>query len=433
MTNAVTRRPEERELLHAAFRSFDEAAHTLQQSYSALTARVEQMDLELAKSNEALRRQLGDNEAMRVHLDGILESLSTGVLVVDDGETISRSNRAAETLLGATDVELRNRRVTDVLADAGLGLRDRPQRIGQTVLSISRVPLRNDSGKRSGHLILFQDITRVYQLEEQLQRKERLAAMGELIGRIAHEIRNPLGSVELFASMLQRDLAEHSSAKRYARQISQAVQSMDRLLANLLLYMRPVRMARDWHGAEPLIGESIKLAAHALTKVPIDIRVDIGREVHAIWCHDGQLKQVLVNLIVNAVQAMPHGGVLTISLSQEPRQALGMPAVRLTVRDSGMGIDPAHRSRIFDPFFTTKDEGTGLGLAIVYSIVEAHQGRIDVESTVEQGTACSIILPHPSSGGDPNEAQGGTRSESDSGAALPIEHEAVIAEEWSHE
>src|SRR6185437_14261259 len=424
---------EERELLHAAFRSFDEAAQTLQQSYGALTARVEQMDLELAQSNEALRRQLGDNEAMRMHLDGVLESLSTGVLVTDDCGTISRSNRAAETLLGATDAELRNRRATDVLAGAGLGVCDRSQRIGQTVISISRVPLRNDSGERSGHLILFQDITRIYQLEEQLQRKERLAAMGELIGRIAHEIRNPLGSVELFASMLQRDLAEHSSSKRYAQQISEAVQAMDRLLANLLLYMRPVRMARDWHVAEPLIGESIKLAAHALTRVPIEIRVNISREVHAIWCHDGQLKQVLVNLIVNAVQAMPHGGVLTISLSQEPRQALGMPAVRLTVRDSGMGIDPAHRSRIFDPFFTTKDEGTGLGLAIVYSIVEAHQGRIDVESTVEQGTACSIILPHPSSGGDPNEAQGGTRSESDSGAALPIEHEAVIAEEWSHE
>ncbi|MGE3976614.1 MAG: PAS domain-containing protein, partial [Nitrospira sp.] len=207
MTNAVTGHPEERELLQAAFRSFDEAAHTLQQSYGALTARVEQMDLELAQSNEALRRQLGDNEAMRVHLDGILESLSTGVLVVDACETISRSNRAAETLLGATDAELRNRRSTDVLMGAGLGVCDRPQRIGQTVVSISRVPLRNDSGERSGHLILFQDITRIYQLEEQLQRKERLAAMGELIGRIAHEIRNPLGSVELFASMLQRDLA----------------------------------------------------------------------------------------------------------------------------------------------------------------------------------------------------------------------------------
>ncbi|MBS0183013.1 MAG: hypothetical protein JSS39_11485 [Nitrospira sp.] len=433
MTNVVTGQPEERELLQAAFRSFDEAAHTLQQSYSALTARVEQMDLELAQSNEALRRQLSDNEAMRVHLDGILESLSTGVLVVDAYETISRSNRAAETLLDATDAELRNRRATDVLAGAGLDVCDRPQRIGQTVVSISRVPLRNDSGERSGHLILFQDITRIYQLEEQLQRKERLAAMGELIGRIAHEIRNPLGSVELFASMLQRDLAERSSAKRYAQQISEAVQSMDRLLGNLLLYTRPVRMVRDWHLAEPLIGESIKLAAHALTRVPVQIRVDISREVRSIWCHDGQLKQVLVNLIVNAVQAMPNGGVLAIGLSQEPPQALGMSAVRLTVRDSGIGIDPAHRSRIFDPFFTTKDEGTGLGLAIVYSIVEAHQGRIDVESTVGQGTACAIILPHPSIGGDPHEVQVRMRNEPESSDALPGAHEVMSAEEWSYE
>ncbi|BFU90932.1 MAG: sensor histidine kinase [Nitrospira sp.] len=433
MTNVVTGQPEERELLQAAFRSFDEAAHTLQQSYSALTARVEQMDLELAQSNEALRRQLGDNEAMRVHLDGILESLSTGVLVVDACETISRSNRAAETLLGATDAELRNRRATDVLAGAGLSVCDRPQRIGQTVVSISRVPLRNDSGERSGHLILFQDITRIYQLEEQLQRKERLAAMGELIGRIAHEIRNPLGSVELFASMLQRDLAERSSAKRYAQQISEAVQSMDRLLGNLLLYTRPVRMVRDWHLAEPLIGESIKLAAHALTRVPVQIRVDISREVHSIWCHDGQLKQVLVNLIVNAVQAMPNGGVLAISLSQEAPQTLSMSAVRLTVRDSGMGIDPAHRSRIFDPFFTTKDEGTGLGLAIVYSIVEAHQGRIDVESTVGQGTACAIILPHPSIDGDPHEVQVRMRNEPESSDALPGAHVVMSAEEWSYE
>lgn len=433
MTKAIAGHPEERELLHAAFKSFDEAAQTLQQSYNTLTARVEQMDLELARSNEALRRQLGDNEAMRMRLDGILESLSTGVLVVEDCGTISRSNRAAGTLLGATDVELRNRRAADVLMSAGLGLCDRPQRIGPTVVSISRVPLRNDSGDRSGHLILFQDITRIYQLEEQLQRKERLAAMGELIGRIAHEIRNPLGSVELFASLLQRDLAEHSSAKRYARQISQAVQSMDRLLTNLLLYTRPVRMARDWHLAEPLIGESIKLAAHALTRVPVQIRVDIGSEVRSIWCHDGQLKQVLVNLVVNAAQAMPNGGALAISLSQEPPQTLGVPAVRLTVQDSGMGIDPANRSRIFDPFFTTKDEGTGLGLAIVYSIVDAHQGRIDVDSTVGQGTACSIILPHPSIGGSLNDVQVLTRSEPESGDALPVEHEVVLAEEWSHE
>jgi two-component system, sensor histidine kinase FlrB len=433
MTSAMTRHPEERELLQAAFRSFDEAAHTLQQSYSALTTRVEQMDLELAQSNEALRRQLCDNEAMRVHLDGILESLSMGVLVMDDCEMITRSNRAAKALLGITDDELRNRRASEILAGAGLGVCDRPQRIGQAVVSISQVPLHNDSGEHSGHLILFQDITRMFQLEEQLQRKERLAAMGELIGRIAHEIRNPLGSVELFASMLQRDLGEHSSAKRYAQQISQAVQSMDRLLTNLLLYTRPVHLARGWHLAESLIEESIKLAAHAITKVPVEIRVDISQEIHSMWCHDGQLKQVLVNLVVNAVQAMPNGGVLAISLCQEPLQTLGIPAVRLTVQDSGIGIAPAHQSRIFDPFFSTKDEGTGLGLAIVYSIVDAHQGRIDVDSTVGQGTACSILLPHPASGGDPHAVHTATRNELEPSQSYPGEHTMALVEEWSHE
>jgi len=372
---SLTTNPDERALLQAAFQSFDEAAHTLQQSYSALTARVEEMDAELAQSNDALRRQLVDNEAMRVRLDGILESLSTGVVVVDECGIITRSNRAAEQLLGVSDVELRSHRIPEVLAGRGLTVSDRPQRIGQRVVSISQVPLRNDSGDDSGQLVLLQDITRVYHLEEQLQRKDRLAAMGELIGRIAHEIRNPLGSVELFASLLQRDLDVREPTQRYAQQISQAVRLMDGLLANLLLYMRPVHLTRAWHDTESLLNDSIELAAHAIAKVSVNIRIDISREVPLLWCHDGQLKQVVVNLVVNAVQAMPNGGELGISLSREPLETLGLSAVRLIVRDSGMGIDPAHRSRLFDPFFTTKDEGTGLGLAIVHSIVDAHHGR----------------------------------------------------------
>ncbi|MBX3325679.1 MAG: ATP-binding protein [Nitrospira sp.] len=430
---SITTNPEERALLQAAFRSFDEAAHTLQQSYSALTARVEEMDAELAQSNDALRRQLADNEAMRVRLDGILESLSTGVVVVDESGIITRSNRAAERLLGAGDVGLRSRSVPEVLERRGLTVSDRPQRIGQSVVSISQVPLRNASGGDSGHLVLFQDITQVYQLEEQLQRKDRLAAMGELIGRIAHEIRNPLGSVELFASLLQRDLEEHQPTQRYAQQISQAVQLMDGLLANLLLYMRPVHLTRAWHEAEPLLNDSIELAAHAITKVPVEIRVDISQEVPLIWCHDGQLKQVIVNLVVNAVQAMPNGGELAISLCREPLQTLGRSAVRLTVRDSGVGIDPAHRSRLFDPFFTTKDEGTGLGLAIVHSIVEAHHGRIDVESTVGQGTACSIILPHPSVTGDAGPTFSPGCEADDIGDAERTAREVVFMEDSSYD
>jgi two-component system, sensor histidine kinase FlrB len=395
MTTTIMRPREERDLLLAAFNTFDQAAQTLQQSYSTLTARVEQMDVELAQSNDALRQQLCENEAMRMHLDGILESLSTGVLVLDDAGLVTRSNKPAGELLEATNDELRGRCAADVLATVGLSVCDRPQRIGQAVITIAQSPLKADSGCHSGSLLLIQDITRIYQLEERLQRKDRLAAMGEMIGRIAHEIRNPLGSVELFASMLRRDLAEAPASQLYAEQISQAVQAMDRLLANLLIYTRPQRTPRSWHHAEPLILDSLTLAAHAITKTPVDIRLDLDPWIPSIWCHEGQMKQVALNLIVNAVQAMPAGGVLTISLKAEQPQTLGGPAIRLTVSDSGSGIDPAHRSRIFDPFFTTKDEGTGLGLAIVYAIVEAHQGRIDVESIVGQGTSFAIVLPHP--------------------------------------
>lgn len=398
MTIAATPDSDDKECLYAAFQSFDEAARTLQQSYSVLTARVEQVDLELAQSNDALRRQLHDNEAMRAHLDGILESLSTGVLVLDDAGIISRSNLSAARVLGLTDDELCGRHVASVLEDLELGLGDRPQRIGQAMVTITRAPLKASSRSCAGSLVLIQDITQVYQLEEQLQRKDRLAAMGEMIGRIAHEIRNPLGSVEIFSSLLRRDLEDRPSAKLYTEQISEAVQAMDRLLANLLAYTKPVRPFRAWHPAEPLILDSLSLAAHAITKVPVDIRLDLDPSIPEIWCHEGRMKQVVLNLIINAVQAMPNGGVLTISLKADQAQTLGVSAIRLTVRDSGAGIDPAFRSRLFDPFFTTKDDGTGLGLAIVYSIVEAHEGRIDVESVVGRGAVFSIVLPHPLEG-----------------------------------
>ena len=396
MTITETHHSEERECLQAAFESFDHAARTLQQSYGALTARVERMDMELASSNDALRRQLDENEAMRSHLNGILESLSSGVLVLDEAGVITRSNQPAAHLLGLTDTELRGRHAAAVLEDLGLTSCDRPQRIGPAMVTIMRSPLKTDSGCRTGSLVLIQDITRLYQLEEQLQRRDRLAAMGEMIGRIAHEIRNPLGSVELFASLLRRDLEDRPSTRLYAERISEAVQAMDRLLANLLAYTKPVRPFLAWHAAEPLILDSLSLAAHAITKVPVDIRLDLDPRIPAIRCHEGRMKQVVLNLIINAVQAMPAGGVLTISLKADHTHTLGVPGVRLTISDSGAGIDPAYRSRLFDPFFTTKDDGTGLGLAIVYSIVEAHQGRIDVDSVVGTGSSFTIVLPHPS-------------------------------------
>ena len=382
------------DLLHEAFRSFDDAAATLQQSYFTMTTRLEQLDVELADRNEALGRNLRANEELREHLTAIVESLSTGLLVMDTEGTITRCNQAGEQLLGLTREEIMGRSLAACLKEAHLDGDAYPltTRYGATV-ALSQRALQTSEGRHAGSLVLIQDVTAVRELENRLQRRNRLAAMGEMVGRIAHEIRNPLGSIELFASMLRRDLNGVPALKGYAEHISSSVHMMNRLLTNLLLYTKPDCSHGRWHETEALMLDALTLAAHAVANTRVDIRLHVDPLAARIWCDAGQMKQVLLNLILNSIHAMPGSGTLTLSATLAEEQVSGGAAFRLSVSDTGSGIPAAQRSRIFDPFFTTKDEGTGLGLAIVHAIIEAHRGRIDVESAEGRGTTFTIALP----------------------------------------
>lgn len=385
---------EERDLLQDAFRSFDAAAATLQESYRALTARLERLDLELAERNEALRRNVRENEEMRDHLSAILESLSTGVIVANRAGVITRCNHAAERLTGALRDAMTGEPLQGFLRRVGLDVVSYPvQMASGLLLAVTRNELVNQAGESTGSLVLLQDITEIRRLEEQGQRRDRLVAMGEMVGRIVHEIRNPLGSIELFASMLGRGLEGARDLQRYADHISSAVQAMDRLLTNLLLYVRPNPPRARWHSTRRVVCEALALAAHATAKPGILTQTRLDSRVPRLWCDALQVKQALLNLILNAVQAMPRGGVLTVGVEPDRKNLLHGPGVRITVSDTGSGIPSEQRSRIFDPFFTTKEEGTGLGLAIVHGIVEAHQGRIDVESAVGRGTTVTLVVP----------------------------------------
>jgi signal transduction histidine kinase len=383
------------DLLHQAFRSFDDAALTLQQSYQTLTTRLEQLDVELADRNEALGRNLRANEELREHLTAIVESLSTGLLVMDTEGTITRCNQAGEQLLGLPREQIIGRSLTACLKEAQLDGDAYPLTTQQgAAVALSQRALQTSEGRHAGSVLLIQDVTAVRELEDRLQRRNRLAAMGEMVGRIAHEIRNPLGSIELFASMMRRDLNGLPSLRGYAEHISSSVHMMNRLLTNLLLYTKPDCSHGEWHETEALMLDALTLAAHAVARTRIDIRLEVDPRASRMWCDAGQMKQVLLNLILNSIHAMPGSGTLTLSAILTEEQALGGPALRLLVSDTGVGIAAAQRSRIFDPFFTTRDDGTGLGLAIVHAIVEAHRGRIDVESAEGRGTTFTIVLPH---------------------------------------
>jgi signal transduction histidine kinase len=385
------------EILHDAFRSFDQAAGSLQEAYRMLMARVERLDLELAASNEALRVNLKDNEDIKAHLTAILESLTTGVIVAGVDGVIIRCNQAAESLLGVSRDQMLGHFLKQFLDEKHLTTGCYPI-VSPTgaLLAILRTVLRDASGHPAGNLILLQDISDVRRLEERVQRRDRLAAMGEMVGRIAHEIRNPLGSVELFASMLRKDLADDPARRQYAEHISVAVKAMDRLLANLLTYTKPDCSQAGRHALRPLLEEVLMLAAHEISRRGIDATLDIATSADSVWCDAGQLKQALLNVCVNAAQAMPTGGRLTLDARREcnGESGTGEPGpLRISVSDTGSGIDSAHVSRVFDPFFTTRDEGTGLGLAIVHAIVEAHHGRVEIETQAGRGSTFTFVLP----------------------------------------
>ena len=383
------------DLLHQAFQSFDDAAVTLQQSYQTLTTRLEQLDVELADRNEALGKNLRVNEELREHLTAIVESLSTGLLVMDTEGMVTRCNQAGEQLLGLPREQIVGRSLVACLKDAQLDGDVYPLTTRQgAAVALSQRALQTSEGRRAGSVLLIQDVTAVRELEDRLQRRNRLAAMGEMVGRIAHEIRNPLGSIELFASMLRRDLHGLPSLRGYAEHISSSVHMMNRLLTNLLLYTKPDCSHGEWHETEKLMVDALTLAAHAVAQTKIDIRLDVNPHASRMWCDAGQMKQVLLNLILNSIHAMSGGGTLTLSATLTEEKT-GRAAFRLSVSDTGVGIPAAQRSRIFDPFFTTRDEGTGLGLAIVHAIVEGHRGRIDVESVEGRGTTFTMVFPHP--------------------------------------
>jgi signal transduction histidine kinase len=160
-----------------------------------------------------------------------------------------------------------------------------------------------------------------------------------------------------------------------------------------LVYTRPDCSRLGWQETESLIREVLTLATHAMTPASIEVRCLVDLLASRIWCDGAKMKQVLLNLVLNAVQAMPGGGSLTLAAALAPAQNSEAPAIQLTVSDTGTGIPLELQSRVFDPFFTTKDHGTGLGLAIVHALVEAHHGRIDVESSPGHGTSFVMTFP----------------------------------------
>jgi len=373
------------ELLSEAFQNFTKASRSLETYYELLQEKVRYLTNELERKNKELQTALSDAERNKDYLNAILYNLEEAIIVVDPEDRVTMLNKSAEDLLGIS----RSEAVGKVFNNLHFFI---AKNNSETILTVtgrqytiilSHSPIVDSRGSSRGSVVLIKDITRLRELEIQQERDQRLKAMGEMATRIVHEIRNPLCSVQLFSSMLETEL-QNTPHKELARGISTGISSLNTILTNMLLFARPHKPSSKKIPIDRVVEESVVILIPLIRARNIELK-------KSLHCYevlgDGELlKQVFINVILNAVQALPNGGDLNVTMEESATSVI------VHVKDNGLGIDSADIEKIFNPFFTTKDTGTGLGLTIASQIMQAHGGYIKVHSGEDRGTTFSLYF-----------------------------------------
>jgi signal transduction histidine kinase len=278
---------------------------------------------------------------------------------------------------------------------AELRLKDLDRVIGYTLSQV-----RDENGQAMGAVMFFKDLTQVEQMEERERLRDRLASLGEMAAGIAHELKNPLAGIEVMAGLLRRQVPDSRDAQSLLADIISEAKLANAIVHEMLEFVRPVRLEVERTEVAEVLQQAITLAESNVPRGDIDVTLDIEPALPAIDGDRHQLAQVFTNLMTNAFEALDGRGriaitAVTSSVEQDPASAGIQPPIQIVVvevADDGPGIPAGTTDKIFDPFFTTKPQGSGLGLPIVRKIVDAHDGRIDVNSS-SRGTRFRVTLP----------------------------------------
>jgi PAS domain S-box-containing protein len=355
-------------------------------------------------------------------LETVLDSITQGILVCDTNHHLLIANKYASRLLPLTYTELgidpiwtivRDERVAEFLEIALLnGDRVEGKECDINVkgfdrlLSFSVLPLVQDH-RVNGSLIHVEDITEKRSREARLRRAENLASLTTLAAGVAHEIKNPLGSISIHIQLLQKAItadgeffekegddrirAKAAGARqiydKYFAVINEEMDRLNRIVVDFLFAVRPMDLEFREGDINALIRELTEFVSYELDQTRIECVLELGNDIPPVSMDERFMKQALLNLIKNAQAAMPEGGTLTIRTERVDSE------LRISVSDTGIGIGEENLSKIFEPYFTTKETGSGLGLTLVYKIVREHRGEITVKSREGEGACFSIGLP----------------------------------------
>lgn len=342
----------------------------------------------------------------------ILGSLAWGVMTIDPEGKVTIMNRAASEMLDLNAeqpypdlpaIEALHPQIGKLLREAlekhkyvqdydSIFVNSENNRL---VLRTTVSEQRDDAGRRAGIIVLMKDVTRLTSMEDELRRADRLAAAGTLAAGVAHEIRNPLSALELNLRLLHDEIAELAPARNdlsgYCDVLFAEAKRLNRITSSFLQLSRPEPLTQELLLVEKSVQRVVQLLEPEAREKGIRFHLELSTPEATVMGDSSKLEQVCLNILINAMQAMPSGGSVHVSshLIRSDQEA----RVAITFRDQGIGIPPENLQRLFDPYFTTRGDGTGLGLAIADRIITDHNGTIAVDSSPGAGASVTISLP----------------------------------------
>jgi two-component system sensor histidine kinase PilS (NtrC family) len=360
--------------------------------------------LNVSRVEEELERQQVLMADLEILQRDVFDSVPSGLILTDRDGRIAAVNPAGYSILGVDASVLLGQSPVEAGLFSSLawdqeirGIPEpQPQRSQviwevdgrQRTIGYSLTPLVNSSGVQVGFILIFQDLTDLQRMQEQLQVQDRMAAVGELAAGVAHEIGNPLTAISGSVQMLSSRAAFQASDRQLLEIIRKETDRLSRSIQSLLSFARPPQRADTTFCIEELLQECMELLRNSSElSAGHDLEFEIAETHTSLTADRDQINQVFWNLARNALRAMPEGGTLHVEGMQDGERYL------LTFRDNGCGMTSEEKANVFHPFRSFFDGGTGMGMAIVYRIVEEHGGSIDVESAPEHGTAITVALP----------------------------------------
>ena len=370
-------------------------------SFFFVAALAATLSARLYRTEAALSRTATSFDHLCQLYKQIFDDITTGIVTVNGGRFITSFNGAAEKISGYQAWETVGRRLESIIGEI------KPPGDPAATVRAQSVITRKDGvaipidyawsrlfGRESSeesYILSMQDLSQIKEMEAKVRQSEKMAAVGEMAAGVAHEFRNPLAAISGSAQLLVQRLQDNPVHGKLLSIITRECDRLENAIGNFLLFSRPATPNPEWLDIGELFRESIATIQQTPACTPDHHLMIECDQAPDIWADEEQLRRVLLNLLGNACQAMPHGGEIKCIARKSTN--LEQPGAIIQVSDQGIGISSDLRPRIFDPYFTTRPEGTGLGLAIVHQLIISHGGQIEVHSTPESGTVFTIFLP----------------------------------------